>query len=390
MPVSSSNSGRCLVRISLRGLLTRLTSSVVPAKRFQSTAAAAGRMPSMLLAPSAAVPARKPRRVGLKNDGMLILLLMPAISSSPAVHSRLDPERTIPCMIDVCDKAVDGVLRRSTFDCFEHFQMLTHDGPDVTVDAKAILTDQPHLDRVHAVGVRNDGISKGIDKGIVHAPVDRLGAQLQFVRAIAVSNGVGDIAMLLQQPGDRLVRGRAGEERYGLLLQEHTQLERFANEVQVDVGDLQAPLRHGLDQPFGFEPRDELADGAERQSRQFHETALRNELAGTHVTRKQVARETCIGLFPQRRLLVRTVHRLLQHHVRPMLLSTGKDCRKCGRVGPAPRGILKRAADEPQARFHPRSGAPPWPSRLARPDIRAVRPRMPRCGDRPCRLRPSA
>ena len=145
-------------------------------------------------------------------------------------------------MIDMCDKAVDGVLRRSSFDRLEHLQVLNHDRPDVTIDSKTVLTDQAHLDRVHPVGIRDDGISQSVDKGVVHAPIDSLRMHFQFVRSIAVSNGVGDIPMLLQEPSDRLVRRRAGEKRDGFLLQEDAQLERLANEVQIDMSDLQTPF----------------------------------------------------------------------------------------------------------------------------------------------------
>src|ERR1044072_4010715 len=74
MPVRASNSARYLMMVSPRGLLTRFTSSVVPLKRFQSTAADAGREPTSPAAPSAAEPARKPRRVGFQNEDDMLFL----------------------------------------------------------------------------------------------------------------------------------------------------------------------------------------------------------------------------------------------------------------------------------------------------------------------------
>ncbi len=83
MPVSSSNSLMYFRSVSLRGLLTRLTSSVVPACFFQSTAADAERTPNMAAPPRAAVPARKARRVGLINECVMKFLLLTPGSPHP-------------------------------------------------------------------------------------------------------------------------------------------------------------------------------------------------------------------------------------------------------------------------------------------------------------------
>src|SRR6185437_2152525 len=66
IPVISSNSDRYLSNVSLRGLFTRLTSSVSPENFFQSTSAEkAGLPPKSAAAPKPAVPARNSRLVGL-------------------------------------------------------------------------------------------------------------------------------------------------------------------------------------------------------------------------------------------------------------------------------------------------------------------------------------
>ena len=65
------------------------------------------------------------------------------------------------------------------------------------------------------------------------------------------------------------------------------------------MGDLQPPLRHGLDQPFRLQPRNRLPDRAERQAGQFHEAALRDELSRANVAREKVMRKALIRPFPQ-------------------------------------------------------------------------------------------
>jgi len=46
------------------------------------------------------------------------------------------------------------------------------------------------------------------------------------------------------------------------------------------MGDLHAALRHGADEPFGLEPRDQLADRPQRQAGELDEFALGDKLAG--------------------------------------------------------------------------------------------------------------
>ncbi len=93
--------------------------------------------------------------------------------------------------------------------------------------------------------------------------------------------------------------GRTRKERHGLLLEKDPELERLADEVDVDMGDLQSPLRYGLDQTFRLQPRNCFPDRAQWQTRQFHEAALRNELPRANVAREKVMRKAFIRPFPQ-------------------------------------------------------------------------------------------
>ena len=71
------------------------------------------------------------------------------------------------------------------------------------------------------------------------------------------------------------------QKRHGGLALEHAaQLEGVVDQLQVDMRDLQPALRHGAQQAFGLQPRDQLAHGAQRHAQQLHQLALRNELAG--------------------------------------------------------------------------------------------------------------
>ncbi|MNS96786.1 hypothetical protein D3C72_1311010 [compost metagenome] len=88
----------------------------------------------------------------------------------------------------------------------------------------------------------------------MHAPVHLLRVLVQFRRFTAFFSRFGNIAVLFQQLGDGLVGGRTGKERHGLLFEKDTELECLADEVDVDMGNLQPALRHGLDQTFRLQP----------------------------------------------------------------------------------------------------------------------------------------
>ena len=61
-----------------------------------------------------------------------------------------------------------------------------------------------------------------------------------------------DLTMLIQERRDRRVACRLCEDPDGFLFEKKPELEGFANEVQVDMGNLKPALRHRLDQALGF------------------------------------------------------------------------------------------------------------------------------------------
>ncbi|MNH99543.1 hypothetical protein D3C73_523180 [compost metagenome] len=83
------------------------------------------------------------------------------------------------------------------------------------------------------------------------------------------------------------------------------------------MGNLQTALRHGLNQPFGLQPRNEFADGTECQPGQLDQMTLGNELPRAHVARQKVPGKALISLFPERRFFRLLVLALVHH--RPVL-----------------------------------------------------------------------
>ena len=109
---------------------------------------------------------------------------------------------------------------------------------------------------------------------------------------------------------DLLLVGMAQELDHRLALDHAAELEGGSYELGINGNDLQAALRHGEDQPIGFEPRDHLADGGERQSRQLHELTLGNELTGPEPLGEKLLAETLIGALAQPRGSLHRLQRL--------------------------------------------------------------------------------
>lgn len=130
----------------------------------------------------------------------------------------------------------------------------------------------------------------------MEGPVGRL-RLLEQLAADALP-GLGDDAFIgIGQRLDLFRPRLLGEAGDRLLLQDDAELEGVADELQVDRGDLHAALGNGDDQTVGLEPRNQLADGAQRHARQRHQLALGDELARTQVERHQPLLEALIGLF---------------------------------------------------------------------------------------------
>ena len=89
------------------------------------------------------------------------------------------------------------------------------------------------------------------------------------------------------------------ELRHGFLLERDPQLERIADQLDVDVGNLQSALRHGQQQALGLEPRNDFANRAKRQSRQRGEFALGYELPRPDVGQQQLLLEPFVRLPAQ-------------------------------------------------------------------------------------------
>ena len=88
----------------------------------------------------------------------------------------------------------------------------------------------------------------------------------------------------------------AAANRYKLRLADFdAQLEGVAHELEVHMRDLQAALRHGLDEAGRFQARDHLAHRAQRHVQQRHELALRDELAGLDAATEDLLGEALVG-----------------------------------------------------------------------------------------------
>jgi len=85
-------------------------------------------------------------------------------------------------------------------------------------------------------------------------------------------------------------------------LQYPPQPERFVQQGDIDVGDLDAALRDQPDERFGFELLEGLAKRADGDLYDLAEFALRDELPGLEGTREKPLLEPILGLVAQHRL----------------------------------------------------------------------------------------
>ena len=200
--------------------------------------------------------------------------------------------------------------------------VLHHRDQDVVLNPRLVLPDQPDLQPGDAKGLADDVVVEVVDDHLVHQPVDILRVldqRLVAARLRAPDDRLVPLALL----GDLLVgRGaRIGGRR--LLFEEEPELEGVADQVEVDMGDLHAALRHGLDQPFRLQPRDQLADRSERIARHGDELALGDELAGPDLACEQPLGEAGIGPLPKLQRFDVAVRLGLAHQVLLRRLSLG-------------------------------------------------------------------
>ena len=180
-------------------------------------------------------------------------------------------------------------------------QVLLHrrDQPRRRDDALFEL-DQPHPQGVDAVDLGHDLVAHSVDHAVVQAPVERLGIVEQGIvdRSGAGAGAAQDVAVAGLDRIELALADAVREMRDGLALDHAAQLERVADQLEVDMRDLQATLRHGPDQATGLEPRNHLAHSTQRHVEQGHQLALRNELAAADAATEDLLREPLVGPRP--------------------------------------------------------------------------------------------
>ena len=105
--------------------------------------------------------------------------------------------------------------------------------------------------------------------------------------------------MLMPKLSERRVACLSGKDRHCCPLQKEAELERVPDQARVHMSNLHAPLRDGLDEAFGLEPRNEFPDGSKRQASQLDKLALRDELPRADVSRQEMVRKTVVGFLPK-------------------------------------------------------------------------------------------
>ena len=221
-----------------------------------------------------------------------------------------DTECAVASRHDVGRHRFGGCSRVTGGDGLDNAHVVPHGRQDEFVmEAALLLPDETDLDRVDAIGIGDDLVSKCLDDRVVQPPVDLLCGKHEIPGDRMVrpkpADGLYDRLVVPSQRGDGRGRRRSREFRNGFALDEQPELEGVADEIDVYAGDLQAALRDRRDQPFRLESRDEFTDGSKRQARQFDELPLAHELTGADVARQQVPREAVVGLFAE----VRSVKR---------------------------------------------------------------------------------
>jgi hypothetical protein len=215
------------------------------------------------------------------------------------MRRRAKPQGAIARRGNVRFDRSGGVPRIARRDRIDDVEVHAHDRRHQIGDkARLALPDQPDLELVDAPRIADDLVAEGVDDRRVHAVVDRLRLRDQGRRDALRGRGEHRF-MLAAQPGEVVVARVQGELRGRLSLDHHAKAERVANQPHVDLCNLHAALRNRADQAVGLEPRDELADRAERHSSHLDELALRDELAGADLARKKAASETLVGLVAQ-------------------------------------------------------------------------------------------
>src|SRR4051794_16709914 len=91
----------------------------------------------------------------------------PSAASRALMRPPLDSDGPRPRATDVMLYRPDGGGSVARIEGVENGQVLLHDGDEQVVqDADTLLADQPDLDRVNAIGVRDDLVAERVDDGV--------------------------------------------------------------------------------------------------------------------------------------------------------------------------------------------------------------------------------
>ena len=160
--------------------------------------------------------------------------------------------------------------------------------------------DQANAQAVDSVGLGNQAVVQRVDHPVVKRPVHRVRVLQQAVVYRLAARASHDAQMRLLDHQQFGITHTARKTAGCFALQHVAQLERVVDHGQIDMRYLQAALRHGFEQPFGFQARDELPHRAQRHAQQLHQLALRYELAWPNVRRNDLLLEVRVGARPQR------------------------------------------------------------------------------------------
>lgn len=131
--------------------------------------------------------------------------------------------------------------------------------------------------------VRNNDVIELVDDRVMQRAVNLFGIADQLGLDRPGLGPADDGAVRFEQRIDLRLARLLGIERGRLAFEEQAELEGIADQVDIDMRHLHATLRHRADQPLRFQPRDQFADRAQRQSGEFDQFALREELTGLDV-----------------------------------------------------------------------------------------------------------
>ena len=165
---------------------------------------------------------------------------------------------------------------------------------DLRVQQDAIELDETDADRVDAVGTDQQFVAGGFDQQVVEPAVDglALGQDLQRGILLGPVHNVDVQGPLARQ---LVVRHPAHGGDHGLALIGGAHLEGVADHRQIDRRDLDAALGQDRQQPLGFQPGQELTQGADRNTQDAHHLALRDQLAGAQSATEQRLLKALIG-----------------------------------------------------------------------------------------------